>query len=228
MNTPNPSRWEELFSVACQIIDLAGGDGIVASWSFGGGTALMLQIDHRESHDIDIFIDDPQVLPLLNPETQDYALTLSPSAYDTDGTRSLKLSFAEIGEIDFICCGHLTENPTSTTEVLGRPVELETSAEIIAKKVFYRGGMIQPRDMFDIAASIRHGDADVLERALSSYADKCAIAREAAARMSPQLALAGMTSLQNIRPMYQDLPATAQKQVVEFLARIEPALLQGD
>ncbi|MEO9132390.1 MAG: nucleotidyl transferase AbiEii/AbiGii toxin family protein [Sphingomonas sp.] len=27
-------------------------------WSFGGGTALMLMIDHRESHDIDIFLDD--------------------------------------------------------------------------------------------------------------------------------------------------------------------------
>lgn len=30
----------------------------------------MLQIDHRESDDIDIFLDDPQVLPFLNPETQ--------------------------------------------------------------------------------------------------------------------------------------------------------------
>ena len=228
MNTPNPSRWEELFSIACEIIDLAGGDSIVAHWSFGGGTALMLQIDHRESHDIDIFIDDPQVLPLLNPETQDYVLKLNPSAYDTDGTRSLKLSFAEIGEIDFICCGHLTESPTSKAEILGRQLELETPAEIIAKKVFYRGGMIQPRDMFDIAAVIRHGDADTLEQALIPYADKCAIAKEATTRMSPQLAVAGMRSLQNIRPMYQDLPEKAQQQVIEFLARIEPALLQGD
>ena len=228
MNTPNPSRWEELFNIACEIIDLAGGDSIVAPWSFGGGTALMLQIDHRESHDIDIFIDDPQVLPLLNPETQGYELSLNASAYDTDGTRSLKLSFAEIGEIDFICCGHLTENPTSTTEVLGRQVELETPAEIIAKKVFYRGGMIQPRDMFDIAAAIRHGDEDALEQALIPYADKCAIAKESAARMSPQLAVAGMKSLQNIRPRYRDLPETAQQQVIEFLARIEPAPPQSD
>jgi hypothetical protein len=228
LNTPNPSRWEELFNIACGIIDLAGGDSIVAPWSFGGGTALMLQIDHRESHDIDIFIDDPQVLPLLNPETQGYELTLHPSAYDTDGTRSLKLSFAEIGEIDFICCGHLTENPTSTTEVLGRQVELETPAEIIAKKVFYRGGMIQPRDMFDIAAAIRHGDADTLEQALIPYADKCAVAKEAAARMNPQLAVAGMKSLQHIRPKYKDLPEKAQKKVIEFLERFEPALLQGD
>jgi len=222
LNTPNPSRWEELFKIACEIIDLAGGDSTVAPWSFGGGTALMLQINHRESHDIDLFIDDPQVLPLLNPETQEYALTLNPSAYDTDGTHSLKLSFAGFGEIDFICCGQLTELPTSTTEVLGRPVELETPGEIIAKKIYYRGGMIQPRDMFDIAATIERCGSEYLEQALIPFADKCKIAKEAAQRMSPQLANAGIKALQNIRPEYRDLSATAQQQVVEFLQGINP------
>jgi len=32
---------------------------MIDSWTFGGGTALMLQIDHRESFDVDIFLDDP-------------------------------------------------------------------------------------------------------------------------------------------------------------------------
>lgn len=48
-------------------------------WSFGGGTALMLQIAHRESHDIDLFIDDPQILPFLNPETQCFDLAFESS-----------------------------------------------------------------------------------------------------------------------------------------------------
>ncbi|WP_457663786.1 hypothetical protein [Sinorhizobium medicae] len=30
----------------------------------------MLQIDHRESFDVDIFLDDPQLLPYLNPKKQ--------------------------------------------------------------------------------------------------------------------------------------------------------------
>ncbi|CUX65088.1 hypothetical protein AGR6A_Lc30003 [Agrobacterium sp. NCPPB 925] len=38
----------------------------------------MLQINHRESFDIDIFIDDPQVLPYLNPTTQGYTLQVNP------------------------------------------------------------------------------------------------------------------------------------------------------
>ena len=32
----------------------------------------MLQIDHRESHDVDIFIPDPQLLAFLDPEKQDF------------------------------------------------------------------------------------------------------------------------------------------------------------
>ena len=88
MNTPLPSRWPELFDMAMAIIDQANAQGIgMNSWSFGGGTALMLQINHRESHDIDLFIEDAQYLPYLNPETQDYDLALAPSDYETDGLR---------------------------------------------------------------------------------------------------------------------------------------------
>ncbi|RUW44700.1 hypothetical protein EOA32_36030, partial [Mesorhizobium sp. M1A.F.Ca.ET.072.01.1.1] len=38
-------------------------------WSFGGGTAMMIQIGHRESHDIDVFLDDPQLLGFMDPST---------------------------------------------------------------------------------------------------------------------------------------------------------------
>jgi hypothetical protein len=83
VNTPNPSRWGELFDQAMMIIDQANGQGeIIGTWTFGGGTALMLHIGHRESHDIDLFIDDPQALPYLNPYTQDYHLEVAPSSHD--------------------------------------------------------------------------------------------------------------------------------------------------
>ncbi len=45
-------------------------------WSFDGGTALMLQLGHRESYDIDLFTD-PRYLPTcLNPETLGFELDL--------------------------------------------------------------------------------------------------------------------------------------------------------
>jgi len=53
----------------------------------------MLQIDHRESFDVDIFIDDPQLLTFLNPTTQSYTLAIHPDDYETDGTRALKIIF---------------------------------------------------------------------------------------------------------------------------------------
>lgn len=41
------------------------------------GTALMLQINHRESFAIDILVNDPQVLPYLSPATQGYTLQVN-------------------------------------------------------------------------------------------------------------------------------------------------------
>lgn len=85
------SHWESLFDEAVSIIAQANTPFTVAdSWTFGGGTALMLQINHRESFDIDIFIDDPQVLPYLNPTTQGYTLKMNPDDYESDGTHALK------------------------------------------------------------------------------------------------------------------------------------------
>ncbi len=97
------SQWESLFDQSVSIINQANSSfTLLDSWTFGGGTALMLQISHRESFDIDIFIDDPQVLPYLNPTTQGYTLQVNPDEYVSDGTHALKIVFAGIGEIDYI------------------------------------------------------------------------------------------------------------------------------
>jgi hypothetical protein len=162
-----PSQWPILFDLAIAILDrFEEAQGFKPMWSFGGGTALMLQIDHRESHDIDLFLDDPQVLPFLNPETQGYALSRSPDSYEGDGTRALKLVFADLGEIDFICCAGIVEPPCEERNVRGQHVLLETPAEIIAKKVWYRGGHFLPRDMFDMAAVAEHLGTDYVLAAL--------------------------------------------------------------
>lgn len=86
------SHWESLFDQSVSIINQANSHfKLLDSWTFGGGTALMLQIDHRESFDIDIFIDDPQVLPYLNPTTQGYSLQLNPDEYVSDGTHAFEM-----------------------------------------------------------------------------------------------------------------------------------------
>ncbi|WP_028720296.1 nucleotidyl transferase AbiEii/AbiGii toxin family protein [Paracoccus yeei] len=218
MNAPHPSRWPELFDMAMATIDQANGQGIgMNNWSFGGGTALMLQIKHRESHDIDLFIDDAQYLPYLNPETQGYDLALTPSDYETDGTRALKIVFDGVGEIDFICCDPVTEEPFVASEIRGRSVKLETPAEILAKKVVFRGTHLQPRDMFDIAAVAQEMGADYVIDACSKFPAACQEALQVSEKMSARL-FEAVTAKLLVAEGFQPLQSRAQMITKEILA----------
>lgn len=202
------------------IIDQTNANGVIVDhWTLGGGTALMLQIGHRESHDIDLFIPDPQWLPYLNPLTQDYNLELTPSDYETDGTRVLKLTFDAVGEIDFICCSPLTDTHSELVRVCGREIMLELPSEIVAKKVFYRGATLQPRDMFDIAAVIEHFGEDALLSALQPFKDRCAVAADAAEAMRPDFALQVMKTL-IVRERFEHVTDIAQRVTVDFLRKV--------
>nr|WP_244428332.1 nucleotidyl transferase AbiEii/AbiGii toxin family protein [Sinorhizobium fredii] len=214
------SRWGDLFEQAGRIFDQANSElTVIDGWTFGGGTALMLQIDHRESFDVDIFLDDPQVLPYLNPKTQGYTLDISPVGYESDGSRTLKIVFENVGEIDFICAPSLTDNPTVKAEVRGRDVLLETPAEIIAKKIYYRGAAMQPRDMFDIACVLRTHGVEYLNEALAPFRDKCEAALKVARQMNPQFAETIMTKLLS-RESFSDIPRVAQAMTIELLETI--------
>lgn len=184
--------------------------GMRPAWSFGGGTALMLQIDHRESHDIDVFIDDPQLLAYLNPETQEYPLSRLPDSYETDGTRALKLAFGQTGEIDFICTPAILEHATERRDVRGLTVDMETAAEIIAKKVYFRGSNFQPRDMFDLAAVAEHQGMDYIVAALKECGrDRCETAIKTVRQINPKVVEAIIGQLM-YREHYSHLIGSAQ------------------
>jgi hypothetical protein len=141
--------WEMLFQRALALIDSTRAAGVaLEEWSFGGGTVLMRRHRHRVSKDIDIFIPDPQYLGYLSPRLNTRAESLTQSYIEQAG--SLKLFFPE-GEIDFVVSGYLTERPVSEERLFGRIVKVETSAEIIAKKVHHRGVEFTARDVFDLA-----------------------------------------------------------------------------
>jgi hypothetical protein len=141
--------WEGLFERALILIDHARERGLpVEEWTFGGGTVLMRRHRHRLSKDIDIFIDNAEYLGYLNPRLSDVAESLT-TDYVED-TEYLKLRFPE-GEIDFVVAAPLSENPAILETVLGRPFLVETSTEIVAKKVWHRGTDFTARDIFDLA-----------------------------------------------------------------------------
>lgn len=141
--------WETLFQRALLLIDSARESGATLDeWSFGGGTVLMRRHHHRFSKDIDIFVPDPQCLPYLSPRLNDKAESLTSDYVEQAGF--LKLNFPE-GEIDFVASAPLTENATVIEILFGREVLVETSSEIIAKKVWHRGDQFTARDIFDLA-----------------------------------------------------------------------------
>src|SRR3990172_4302845 len=141
--------WETLFRRALLLIDSAMASGAALHhWSFGGGTVLMRRHRHRFSNDIDIFVPDPQCLPYLSPRLNPTAEDLTSEYVEQAGF--LKLIFPE-GEIDFVASAPLTENPTVVEKLFGREVQIETSAEIVAKKIRDRGVESAARDIFDLA-----------------------------------------------------------------------------
>lgn len=95
---------------------------------------MMLQIDHRESNDVDIFLQDPQLLSFLDPQKRDFKFEMRPADYQGDGARFLKLAFQDIGEIDFIVSQSKTVTPTVQRDIEGELTQLETLPEIITKR----------------------------------------------------------------------------------------------
>lgn len=192
---------------------------IIDHWTLGGGTALMLRIDHRESRDIDIFVTDPQQLAFLDPTRRDFAFEVPPSAQSGDGAKFVKLTFADLGEIDFIAGIALT-SPASTEEtVQGEPLELETVGEIIAKKIHHRGSMITPRDIFDIAAAgEKHADAVVAE--LSKLKSAVNQAISALEKLNPEFVRQANSELA-IRPAFAAVAESASERAREILLAVD-------
>lgn len=136
--------WERLLDRALNALGLASQ---AIPYTFGGGTALMIQSGHRRSKDIDLFVPDPQYLGLLHPDLSD-AWPDVPRSYD-QAANFLKLHYDE-GEIDFIVSGQLTGTPYREYDHYGRGVKMESPAEIAIKKMHYRALHLKPRDIFDI------------------------------------------------------------------------------
>jgi predicted nucleotidyltransferase component of viral defense system len=167
--------WEILFQRALVLIDSTSASGTVLNnWSFGGGTVLMRRHRHRFSKDVDIFVPDPQILGYLTPRLNDAAESLT--ADYVEEANSLKLRFPE-GEIDFVASAPLTHNATTIEHLFGRDIAVETSAEIIAKKLWHRGDRFTARDIFDLAM-VSEKEPEALVRIRPILRDRSEVVRE--------------------------------------------------
>lgn len=214
----NQSDWVRLFRIARDLIrQVNSRDLIIDYWTFGGGTALMLQIDHRESHDIDIFLRDPQLLSFLDPRKNDFQFEIHPIDYTGDGARFLKFVFG-MGEIDFIVDESKTAQPTRKRMVEGQNILLKTIPEITTKKIIHRGSIPQPRDIFDIAAAGEEHSA-LIVGALRQYKAEVVKALEALDSLNPEFVRKAILELQ-IRKKFLFLSETALNRAKEVLRAV--------
>jgi predicted nucleotidyltransferase component of viral defense system len=149
--------WQALLCHAFVLIDEIAKHCISAPfWTLGGGTVLMLRHRHRLSKDIDVFVPDPQYLSFVSPRLSDVAESVAKEY--VEGPGYIKLLRPE-GEIDFVASPNLTDEPFESWRLLGRDVRVETSAEIVAKKLWHRGDRATARDLFDLALVIEREPA---------------------------------------------------------------------
>jgi hypothetical protein len=144
-----PGDWRELFDAALTLTDHLATMVADPTWSFGGGTVLMLRLNHRHSKDIDLFVPDPQYLGHFSPRLTDAAEALT-TEYQ-EAAEYIKL-FLPKGEIDVVVGTPLTPDPWEAVKYRGRVIQVESCAEILAKKFHYRGHQAKARDLFDLCA----------------------------------------------------------------------------
>lgn len=144
-----PGAWTTLFPKALALMKHLEHETRNPPWTFGGGTVLMLRINHRQSKDIDLFVPDPQYLGYVNPRLSDAAEAIT-TEYE-ENAEYVKLMLPT-GEIDIVVGTALTKQPFEVVEYADHHIRVETNAEIIAKKMWHRGDRAKARDLFDLCA----------------------------------------------------------------------------
>lgn len=156
-----PSRWEELMSLTIKAIDsISEPDREPPNWTFGGGTSLAIDLDHRVSYDIDAFMESAKavhdLVPIRNLVTREICTNTETGSLDFRFPGNyLKLMVSGLGEIDFLGAYPLLDKPTTDFDFHGRTITRELPREVLAKKLYYRGTHFKARDIFDLAALYR-------------------------------------------------------------------------
>ncbi len=188
--------WEGLLKSALAILtDIREQGSGEPDLVMGGGTVLMMRMRHRLSRDIDLFLHDAQWLARLTPRLND---RIAAQVRDyVEQANAVKLVLPQ-GDIDFVVAGRVTGvDPSETLEFGGRRISLEATEEILAKKLFYRAGLLKPRDAFDLVAA-----SMISPRAARIAIDASATRRDAQLKRLGELSTLGTQALsQDIAPI---------------------------
>jgi predicted nucleotidyltransferase component of viral defense system len=150
---------EEMLDIS---LELLRDVGIDAPSALGEGTALSAYYwQHRFSTDLDIFIysSEKNVLNKIDPRNanDDIKSRLSKINYGNDLKKHpiyTEIAIDENSKMQFFTVKGFTATPYSQVRLWEKDIFIESIEEIIAKKVYYRCGDANSRDLFDIAVAI--------------------------------------------------------------------------
>lgn len=138
----------------------------------GGGTALAARWGHRHSTDVDLFVD-PEPYAELYRNSQRFCTDIEQHAGAVEqlgvGPGYTMIALRG-GEITILTTHPLTRRPISSDTVRGTRIAVETTAEILAKKLAHRLSVYHifvPRDLYDIAVA-RRFDPEALDTAIAT------------------------------------------------------------
>lgn len=108
--------------------------------------------------------------------------------------------------------------PTIQATIEGETTLIETIPEIIAKKIYYRGSSIKPRDIFDIAAA-SEDHADSVIEALKIYRNEVKGTLATIDKLNPDFVSTAIAQL-SIRDEFRTVAKTALEQTKELLRSV--------
>lgn len=131
--------------------------------AIGGGTALAARWHHRKSNDIDLFLSNFRDLHRLAGQRAEILRDLM--AHNSEISATIEPDEAVVAHpshttlITWMHSNSRTAEPLSDQFEPITNLQLETTREILSKKLHYRilqQQLILPKDVFDLAWSIRH------------------------------------------------------------------------
>lgn len=215
---PAPTRdtWRSLLPEALRIIDSLQGNGYGAlDFRLGGGTVLMFRFDHRVSKDIDVFIHDAQALAYLSPRLNDAA---GEGLLDYQEQANAIKFLLPLGDIDIILAGSVTQGqPTETLDFMDRRIPLDTTAEILAKKLLFRAESFKTRDVFDMAVALALDRPAAIEAIQAAAGARPALLRrlDALSAVPPAVLTRGLLVTEAGRPHVEGMVATLIQAVTQ-------------
>lgn len=177
MKTEETGIPREIETAVARFADLVTPFFPAGALRMGGGTILQARWGHRMSFDADLFCDPgtyARTIAKSGPAIERAINTIADSVEEGASFVDQIASFCHVAgiEVTILPAAALIGSPTGRV-VPNTTIDTESTADILAAKLVHRmcgAGVIEPRDLFDLAAAERY-DPNALHEAMGLLSD---------------------------------------------------------